>query len=197
MQVAATSDWSMLAHWAEPNAVHLALFDHHDNTAAVATLPCPSGRFPSIGRHHAPAIRLERTIHDLYGLMPEHAPDRAALARSWPLAEPPTAGGRAEAGGRSDDARYPFLAADGEGLHQIAVGPVHAGIIEPGHFRFTANGETVVRLEERLGYAHKGIEALLVGAESSKARNSPAACPATARSQWRWPSRTRSRARFA
>src|SRR5256884_4633800 len=47
---------------------------------------------------------------------------------------------------------YRFLPAEGPGLHQIPVGPVHAGIIEPGHFRFTASGETVVRLEERLGY---------------------------------------------
>ena len=59
---------------------------------------------------------------------------------------------------------YAFLPAEGENLHQIPVGPVHAGIIEPGHFRFTANGETVVRLEERLGYVHKGIEALMAGA---------------------------------
>jgi Ni,Fe-hydrogenase III large subunit len=56
-----------------------------------------------------------------------------------------------------------LLPVEGEGLHQIAVGPVHAGIIEPGHFRFTANGETIVRLEERLGYVHKGIESLMVG----------------------------------
>jgi Ni,Fe-hydrogenase III large subunit len=61
-------------------------------------------------------------------------------------------------------ALYAFLPAAGEGLHQIPVGPVHAGIIEPGHFRFTANGETVVRLEQRLGYVHKGIEALMAGA---------------------------------
>ena len=53
---------------------------------------------------------------------------------------------------------------EGEGLHQIPVGPVHAGIIEPGHFRFTCDGETVVRLEQRLGYVHKGIDALLHGA---------------------------------
>ncbi len=53
---------------------------------------------------------------------------------------------------------------EGENLHQIPVGPVHAGIIEPGHFRFTANGETVVRLEQRLGYVHKGIEGLMSGA---------------------------------
>src|SRR5439155_5145554 len=58
---------------------------------------------------------------------------------------------------------YQFLQAEGPSLHQIPVGPVHAGIIEPGHFRFTASGETVVRLEERLGYTHKGIERLLRG----------------------------------
>ena len=62
------------------------------------------------------------------------------------------------------DRAYPFLPVEGEGLHQIPVGPVHAGIIEPGHFRFTADGETVVRLEQRLGYVHKGIERLMHGA---------------------------------
>ena len=64
---------------------------------------------------------------------------------------------------------YEFLPAEGEGLHQIPVGPVHAGIIEPGHFRFTANGEHVVRLEQRLGYVHKGIESLMAGATLEKA----------------------------
>ena len=65
-------------------------------------------------------------------------------------------------------ALHPFLPVEGEGLHQIPVGPVHAGIIEPGHFRFTADGETVVRLEERLGYVHKGIERLLQGADIAR-----------------------------
>ncbi|HYD32087.1 MAG TPA: nickel-dependent hydrogenase large subunit, partial [Azospirillaceae bacterium] len=59
--------------------------------------------------------------------------------------------------------------AEGPGLHQIPVGPVHAGIIEPGHFRFTANGETVVRLEQRLGYVHKGIEKLAEGKTPAEA----------------------------
>ena len=67
-----------------------------------------------------------------------------------------------------NEARYEFLPSEGEGLHQIAVGPVHAGIIEPGHFRFTANGETVVRLEQRLGYVHKGVEALFAGADIAR-----------------------------
>ena len=57
---------------------------------------------------------------------------------------------------------------EGEDLHQIPVGPVHAGIIEPGHFRFTANGETVVRLEQRLGYVHKGTDGLMIGATLDK-----------------------------
>ena len=64
---------------------------------------------------------------------------------------------------------YRFLPVEGANLHQIPVGPVHAGIIEPGHFRFTANGETVVRLEQRLGYVHKGINALMAGASIAHA----------------------------
>jgi hypothetical protein len=68
-----------------------------------------------------------------------------------------------------DPTDYAFQSVRGEGLHQIPVGPVHAGIIEPGHFRFTANGETVARLEERLGYVHRGIDGLLTDLDSDKA----------------------------
>src|SRR5205085_7383578 len=77
-------------------------------------------------------------------------------------------GAAAPAGARPRQA-YDFLPTEGESLHRIPVGPVHAGIIEPGHFRFTANGETVVRLEERLGYVHKGVEALMQGADPARA----------------------------
>jgi Ni,Fe-hydrogenase III large subunit len=56
-----------------------------------------------------------------------------------------------------------FLPIEGEGWHQIPVGPVHAGVIEPGHFRFTVQGETVVRLEQLLGYTHKGTLSLMIG----------------------------------
>jgi Ni,Fe-hydrogenase III large subunit len=77
--------------------------------------------------------------------------------------------GAMSAAERSDPARYDFLAVKGAGLHQIPVGPVHAGIIEPGHFRFTANGEIVARLEERLGYVHKGVDGLLTDCDLDKA----------------------------
>ena len=56
------------------------------------------------------------------------------------------------------DPAYAFVQVAGEGVHEIPVGPVHAGIIEPGHFRFSVVGEQVLRLEQRLGYKHKGIE---------------------------------------
>ena len=114
-----------------------------------------------------PAIRLERSIRDLYGLEAEHAADRrpwidhGCWDRRHPLARQPDA--------PAPPPPYPFLSAEGHGLHQIAVGPVHAGIIEPGHFRFSANGETVVRLEERLGYVHKGIESLWCGSDIERA----------------------------
>ena len=92
----------------------------------------------------------------------------APLARPWALGRAPSPGGGARAR-RRPSALIRFLRREGESLHQIPVGPVHAGIIEPGHFRFTANGEAIVRLEERLGYTHKGVEGLMTGAPIERA----------------------------
>jgi Ni,Fe-hydrogenase III large subunit len=133
----------------------------------VVSLRCGDGRFPSVARWHAPADRLERAICDLYGLAAEGAPDiRPWLDHGrWGVRHPLGQSRQVPASGM----RYAFLSAEGPPLHQIPVGPVHAGIIEPGHFRFTANGETVVRLEERLGYVHKGIESLLASAPIDRA----------------------------
>ncbi|HVI88698.1 MAG TPA: nickel-dependent hydrogenase large subunit [Dongiaceae bacterium] len=166
IQLLAEGKWTLLGLWGEPSTVHMALMDEVRNQIAVISLECPTGRFPSVAASHPPAARLERTIRDLFGLIPEGALDE----RPW-LSHGRWRASSAHAGGADDErvGEYAFLAADGEGLHQVAVGPVHAGIIEPGHFRFTANGETVVRLEERLGYVHKGIESLMVGADLGKA----------------------------
>jgi Ni,Fe-hydrogenase III large subunit len=145
--------------------VHMALLLEQAELRVIS-LPCPEGKFPSVGLRHPPAIRLERTIYDLFGLMPQGALDiRPWLDHGhWDLRHPLSA--QLE---REVPKPYPFLSAEGEGLHQIAVGPVHAGIIEPGHFRFHANGETIVRLEARLGYAHKGTEGLMCGADLDRA----------------------------
>ena len=153
---------TMLGLWGDRDAVHLALIEEPSGEIAVFTLECRNGKFPSVGALHPPAIRLERAIGSLYGLKPVGSPDpRPWLDLGFWGVTHPLGKARKTRGGR---AAYDFLPVEGEGLHQIPVGPVHAGIIEPGHFRFTANGETVVRLEQRLGYVHKGIESLMAGA---------------------------------
>ncbi|MCC6778850.1 MAG: nickel-dependent hydrogenase large subunit [Hyphomicrobiales bacterium] len=157
--------WTLLGLWGESAAVHMAVLDGSD--VAVVTIACPTGRFPSIGVLHPPAIRLERAIQDLYGLVPTGANDqRPWLDLGFWDVQHPLSAHPAAAVARGP---YAFLPTEGESLHQIPVGPVHAGIIEPGHFRFTAGGETVVRLEQRLGYVHKGIDALMAGASLDKA----------------------------
>jgi Ni,Fe-hydrogenase III large subunit len=106
------------------------------------------------------ASRMQRAVADLCGLRATDPDTRPWLRHaSWPPdfrplidPQPPTQPTQAAV-----DA-YDFVRVDGEGVHEIPVGPVHAGIIEPGHFRFSVVGEKVLKLEERLGYVHKGIE---------------------------------------
>ena len=162
----AAGRWSLLGLWGEPDRVHMALLDEARNVGVIS-LDCRGGRYPSVGQHHTPALRLERAAADLFGLAPQGLPDtrRWLDHGQWGISRPLAA----QPGERSAASSYRFLTAEGESLHQVAVGPVHAGIIEPGHFRFTASGETVVRLEERLGYVHKGIEGLMQGASIDRA----------------------------
>ncbi len=163
----AQGHWSLLGLWGESATVHMAIMDERAADIAVVSLDCPDKSYPSIGMHHPPALRLERAINDLFGLAAEGLPDsRPWLDHNrWGVCFP--LGERIDAEPKA--VPYRFLPVEGEGLHQIAVGPVHAGIIEPGHFRFTASGETVVRLEERLGYTHKGVEGLMIGADLERA----------------------------
>jgi Ni,Fe-hydrogenase III large subunit len=156
----ATGDLSLLSLWGEPGWAHMAVMGADAADLAVLSLECPDQRYPSVGARHAPAIRLERRLFDLYGLEAVGAlDDRPWLDHGrWDARHP-----LGQALAPSPVEPYRFLPAEGESLHQIAVGPVHAGIIEPGHFRFTANGEAVVRLEARLGYLHRGLEARMVG----------------------------------
>jgi Ni,Fe-hydrogenase III large subunit len=158
---------SLLGLWGEPATVHLAIMDEHAAEIAIVSLDCADKSYPSVGARHPPALRLERVINDLFGLSAEGLPDtRPWLDHDcWGVHFP--LGDRVSAPSKA--VPYRFLPVEGDDLHQIAVGPVHAGIIEPGHFRFTASGETVVRLEQRLGYTHKGIEGLLIGADLERA----------------------------
>ncbi len=157
----AAGQCTLLGLWGDPPNVHMATLDEAAGDIALLTYACKDGSYPSVGARHPPALRLERAIRDLFGLEAAGSPDtRPWLDLGfWDVRHPL---GKQESAHKP--APYAFLPAEGEGLHQIPVGPVHAGIIEPGHFRFTANGEHVVRLEQRLGYVHKGIESLMAGA---------------------------------
>ncbi|MBI5128392.1 MAG: hydrogenase expression protein HypE [Rhodopseudomonas palustris] len=159
--------WQLLSLWGEPASVHMALFDPRSGEVGIVSLDCPHGSFPSVAAKHLPALRLERTITDLFGLKPDGAiDDRPWLDHGqWGVHTP--LGAKTDAS--SPSPAYRFLPVEGDGTHQVAVGPVHAGIIEPGHFRFTVSGETVVRLEQRLGYVHKGIDGLIAGADLARA----------------------------
>jgi Ni,Fe-hydrogenase III large subunit len=151
---------TLLSLWASPSAVNMALLDEGTKRIGVLRVDAHRQSFPSVGKLHPAAQRLERAIADIFGIIPEEAPDaRPWLDHGrWGMTHPM---GGAEPQDRPQP--YVFLPVEGESLHQVAVGPVHAGIIEPGHFRFTVQGETVVRLEERLGYTHKGTDSLMAG----------------------------------
>ena len=153
---------TLLSLWASRSGVHMALMDTATKLIGVLSYESRAKTVPSVSRWHAPAQRLERAMVDLFGLevsdLPDSRPwlDHGRWNKTHPL------GSKAAAAAQA--APYDFLPVVGESLHQVAVGPVHAGIIEPGHFRFTVQGEIVVRLEARLGYTHKGIDGLLKGA---------------------------------
>jgi Ni,Fe-hydrogenase III large subunit len=153
----------LLGEWGDEGTVHCALYEPATQEACLASIDASSGKAPSLAVFHAPALRLERTIVDLFGIEMVGLPDQRPWLDHgrWPLRTPLAQPSLSVAPSARASDRYQFLKADGPSLHQIPVGPVHAGIIEPGHFRFSATGETVVRLEERLGYTHKGIERLL------------------------------------
>src|SRR3990170_3072743 len=128
----------------------------------VKTIVSPENpAFPSLTKNFVPAYRFERQMRSLMGVIPVGHPDPRPWIKhedwpedAWPLRKnfdpsqtmPKVSG------------EYSFIRADGEGVYEIPVGPVHAGIIEPGHFRFQAMGEDILNLEEKLGYVHKGIE---------------------------------------
>jgi len=162
-----------VASWGEDQGsdigVH-ACFEKDAGYLLARTLVAKSNPLlPSHTPHYPAANRPERHIQDLYGIAFSDHPDtrrwtrhRAWKSAQYPLRKDFPAAGTPAAQTPPDDA-YKFLFAHGAGVYEIPVGPVHAGIIEPGHFRFQALGETVLNLEERLGYVHKGIEKIAEG----------------------------------
>jgi Ni,Fe-hydrogenase III large subunit len=102
---------------------------------------------------------MQRAVFDLCGLRSTDRDTRPWLRHAaWPADAFPLAADPMPSPPQSPIDAYAYVRVEGDGVHEIPVGPVHAGIIEPGHFRFSVVGEKVLRLEERLGYVHKGIE---------------------------------------
>jgi Ni,Fe-hydrogenase III large subunit/Ni,Fe-hydrogenase III component G len=127
---------------------------------AWVRLPLRDGEsYPDLALRFAAASRMQRATFDLTGVRAEGAADTRPWLRheAWPAGWFPL---RHDAGlpPPAPAEEYPFVRVTGDGVHEIPVGPIHAGIIEPGHFRFSVVGEKVLRLEQHLGYVHKGIE---------------------------------------
>jgi len=151
-------------------AIHVALADAAD--LMVLTLAPVSTTYPDLSDIFPAAIRLQRAAYDLLGLVAEGAADKRKWLRhaAWAEGEFPLRKPAAVDNTQVYDCKekivftsevadaYAFVQVSGDGVHEIPVGPVHAGTIEPGHFRFSIVGERVLRLEQRLGYKHKGIE---------------------------------------
>lgn len=121
---------------------------------------------PTLAHLSFPTGRFEREMHDLHGVIPLDHPLPHRLVRHfhWPRGWYPM---HPDAGPpppfAEPEGPYPFLEVEGDGVYEIPVGPVHAGLIEPGHFRFSVVGETIIKLKARLWFVHKGIEKLFEG----------------------------------
>jgi Ni,Fe-hydrogenase III large subunit/Ni,Fe-hydrogenase III component G len=121
---------------------------------------------PSLAGLSFPAGRFEREVKDLFGIVPDDHPMPRRLVRHfhWPRGWHPMRRGAGDPPTFGDvDGPYQFRAVEGPGVYEIPVGPVHAGMIEPGHFRFSVVGETILNLKARLWFVHRGIEKLFEG----------------------------------
>lgn len=151
---------ALVALWADTAQAHALFIEEVSGDILPVSTAIVDGSYPALSPARPAAAWLERMVRDLWGhsalggtddrpwldhgRWPQTYPNAIRPGPMGPPPEPPE-----------------FLPVDGDDLHQVAVGPVHAGTIEPGHFRFTAQGETVVRLEIRLGYTHKGTLSLM------------------------------------
>jgi Ni,Fe-hydrogenase III large subunit/Ni,Fe-hydrogenase III component G len=135
------------------------------------TLPAQDPAVPSLASLSFPASRFEREMHDLYGIEPVNHPLPRRLVRHahWPSGWYPMRRNAGPPPPFTDSEAYPFLAVVGDGVYEIPVGPVHAGVIEPGHFRLSVVGESIIKLKARLWFTHRGVEKLFEGLDAGGA----------------------------
>lgn len=175
-QQAKLTGWRWVGAWAEDAGEQFLVHACFEKSGAYLLARTAVARAAAAVASHTPyfagANRLERHMRDLFGITFTDHPDLRRWTRhqawrehDYPLRKDfPRAG--QPAADTPTDHQYRFLSAHGSGVYEVPVGPVHAGIIEPGHFRFLAVGEAVLNLEERLGYVHKGIEKIAEGRDA-------------------------------
>lgn len=174
-QVAAAFGCRWAGVWGEQRdealVITAALAHAGDHLLLRTEVPLSAPLLPSHTPHFPGADRMERHVQDMCGLVFSDHPDPRRWSRhnrwapdSYPLRKSFPAGSEPLPAMPEQD--YGFIQTHGAGAYEIPVGPVHAGIIEPGHFRFQAVGETVLYLEERLGYVHKGVEKIAEGRDA-------------------------------
>ncbi len=181
-------DWGQVAQiahkqdlrWAGMWAEHLdddirinAIFEYSgDYLIARTSVTIKTPILPSHAIYYPAADRPERKTQDMFGVVFADHPDTRRWTRhqAWGEEQYPLRKEYPVAGNPKDqtpsDKNYVFFQAQGSGVYEIPVGPVHAGVIEPGHFRFQAVGEHVLNLEQRLCYVHKGTEKIAEGRDS-------------------------------
>jgi Ni,Fe-hydrogenase III large subunit/Ni,Fe-hydrogenase III component G len=139
-------------------------------TEIVVQLPAAQPVLPSLAALSFPAGRFEREMHDLFGIVPQGhpLPHRLVRHRHWPAGWYPLRRDAGPAPEFTGSDPFPFVTADGPGVYEIPVGPVHAGLIEPGHFRFSVVGESILKLKARLWFVHRGVEKLFEGRTSEQ-----------------------------
>ena len=183
VDVAQLLDFSVAVHRAGRRLVSLWGSDERDRNAdagfalhvafdLVEGLVCLSlplatddPAFPDLAPLFPGANRLQRAACDLLGLRIDAGEDTRPWLRhaNWPADYHPLRRDTPDRSFPTENEQYAFVQVKGEGVHEIPVGPIHAGIIEPGHFRFSTMGERTLRLEERLGWKHKGVDRRFVG----------------------------------
>ena len=134
-----------------------------DRVDLVVSLDAEHPAVPSLAEISFPAGRFERALHDGFGIEPVGHPALRPLSHHghWPADyHPMRRGAPARPTLGSDDLAYPFTAVEGPGVYEIPGGPVHAGLIEPGHFRFSVVGETILKMTPRLWFLQRGLERL-------------------------------------
>ncbi len=135
--------------------LYVVLADDENSMVSIAAADLKKAKsYPSFAAASTPFYIFENEFHEEFGIVPEGHP--------WlkPVRYPVDRADRAQT-----MENFPFFTMDGEEVHEVAVGPIHAGVIEPGHFRFMCHGETVHHLEIQLGYQHRGVERLFVEAD--------------------------------